>query len=187
MSDKTPKPVPLKVLQRMAAIQAGFTQTGECWEWPKSRNVQTGYGQMGYYEDGKHCVFTSHRVSLTLARGAPDLPTASALHTCDNRGCFNPEHLYWGTQADNIADMFSRGRQQDYNREHQSGEKHWTYLRGSDSLLRGEQCHSAKLTEDAVRYIRASSERPIDLARMFSVNYGAVWAIKSGRTWKHVT
>jgi hypothetical protein len=50
-----------------------------------------------------------HRLSWELANGEP-LGARLACHTCDNPPCFNPEHLFAGTVADNNRDMYAKGR-----------------------------------------------------------------------------
>lgn len=75
----------------------------ECWPW-LGANVQ-GYGQIGVQQK---TVLATH-VSLELD-GRPRPPGAYALHSCDTPSCCNPGHLRWGTQAENVADMISRGR-----------------------------------------------------------------------------
>lgn len=66
----------------------------------------TGYGQIGFL--GK--VVGVHRVSYALEHG--DIPPGmSVLHHCDNRPCFHPDHLFAGTQADNVRDMRTKGRE----------------------------------------------------------------------------
>lgn len=51
----------------------------------------------------------AHVVALILATG--EQPNGrQALHSCDNRRCVNPQHLRWGTQAENMEDMVKRGR-----------------------------------------------------------------------------
>ncbi len=65
-----------------------------------------GYGQ--FKVNGK-CK-TAHVLALELATG--EHPAGLfALHTCDVKMCVNPDHLYWGTPTQNMADMVSRNRQ----------------------------------------------------------------------------
>jgi hypothetical protein len=55
--------------------------------------------------------------------------------------------------------------------------------------LRGEQSASAKLTEDAVRFIRAryaAGDRSKDLAKMFGISVSYAWEVATGKTWRHV-
>lgn len=66
----------------------------------------TGYGQIG---SGQRNVLRCHRAAWVLEYG--QIPDGLwVLHHCDNRKCFNVEHLYLGTCKDNTRDMISRGR-----------------------------------------------------------------------------
>jgi hypothetical protein len=75
-----------------------------CWEWISSVS-SPGYGQFNY--KGVH--ISSHRLSWILTNG--EIPKdKNVLHKCDNRRCVNPDHLYLGTQSNNICDAITRGR-----------------------------------------------------------------------------
>lgn len=76
----------------------------ECWEYIGRRN-NLGYGQI--YHGGKH--LKVHRIAHAIFIG-PIPEGMSVLHKCDNRPCFNPDHLFLGTQQDNVKDMISKGR-----------------------------------------------------------------------------
>ena len=80
------------------------TQTG-CWEWNKARDA-AGYGRFWDVKDVK-----AHRYALALATGGT-MPEShiQACHKCDNPPCVNPDHLFWGEQADNSRDMSLKGR-----------------------------------------------------------------------------
>lgn len=77
----------------------------ECWEWTRARNKNYGMISVG---NGK--LRGAHIIAWELANDA-ELPAGMLIrHTCDNPPCTNPGHLLLGTQADNTADMVSRGR-----------------------------------------------------------------------------
>lgn len=75
---------------------------GDCIEWPGSKRA--GYGRRRY----KGRVWSAHRAALDEL-GILD-PTKMVLHKCDNPACVNPDHLFQGTQLDNMRDMCSKGR-----------------------------------------------------------------------------
>lgn len=74
-----------------------------CWEWTRSRN--RGYGHIGL--NGK--VFRVPRVAYRIFVG-PIRKGKKILHKCDNPPCFNPTHLYQGTQQENLDDARRRSR-----------------------------------------------------------------------------
>ena len=75
----------------------------DCWEW-KRGSRGNGYGCFKY--DGK--VIDSHRMVWFLIYG--EFPELLVCHTCDNRKCCNPNHLFLGTYKDNVDDMMEKGR-----------------------------------------------------------------------------
>lgn len=92
----------------------------------------------------------AHRVALLLATG--ERP-AVVRHTCDNPPCVNPLHLLGGTQADNVADKWARGRQGERN----------TRMSDRAAQLTGAETPQAIATRFNVS--RRSAQRYLSLAR----------------------
>jgi len=139
-----------------------YTRKGpDCWEWTGGR-YNTGYGKITAADGG----MLAHRFSFILHHGAiPD--SLFVLHRCDNRGCVNPAHLFAGTQAENVADMHAKKRDR---------------KRG----LPGASNHQAVIDETAVRVIRVSTERQVDLAARYGVAQSTISAIRKRIIWKHI-
>ena len=152
-----PKRVPLlDRLNRKTEI------VGECWEWTGKVN-KNGYGELRIPSGTSHRKQArAHRISYKIYN--PEWEGAECvLHTCDNRRCWNPAHLFLGTNADNVEDMVSKGR----NR-------------------RGSLHQFSKLTDERVGIIRSSSESAKKLAKIFGVSASAIDLCRQRKTWRHL-
>lgn len=131
----------------------------ECWPWRGVRN-SCGYGSFSIC-----CrMRTSSRVAWELTHG--EIPAGMhCLHSCDNRACCNPGHLFLGTHADNMADRDRKGRGGDLR-----GERHWR----------------AKLTNADVLAIRASTEKGTVLAKRYGVWPQAIYMVRLRQSWTHI-
>jgi hypothetical protein len=140
----------------------------ECWLWVGSKH-RHGYGVMRISGGGKtglpQKTNKAHRLAWSLTHG-PVPVGMSVLHRCDVRNCCNPEHLFLGTQADNVADMYAKGRA---NNVGAVGERVW----------------SAKLTAAQVIEIRKRTSS-IALAEEYGISYRHMRQIQSGVRWKHL-
>lgn len=76
----------------------------ECWEWTAAKN-EKGYGVFGV----KKNTDKAHRIAWKLL-GRTIPPGKFLCHHCDNPACVNPNHLFIGTNLDNVIDMIRKGR-----------------------------------------------------------------------------
>lgn len=134
-----------------------------CWNWTGTGSAD-GYGQLAIGGRTQR----AHRLSYSFHFG-PIPKGMHVCHRCDNRRCLNPDHLFLGTNADNMADKVSKGRQ-----SCTGGRK------GASHTL-------AKLTDGDIVAIRAAtgiSQRK--LAKQYGVSQVNICFIRSGRAWKHI-
>lgn len=166
-----------------------------CWNWTRGK-FRHGYGAIAH---GKRTL-KAHRVSYMLHIG--EIPEGMLVcHKCDNPQCVNPEHLFLGTPKDNTQDMILKGRKvvlrgEDNPMHHCIGERNHFYGRthsdDSKSAISAHQLGSkhkfAKLDEAAALDIYSRpNERICDLARKHGVSNAAVWQVRNGYSWTHVT
>lgn len=83
-------------------------QPDDCWLWTGATTVD-GYGQIAGKVNGKRQPLYAHRLAWEWANG-PILDGLSVLHRCDVPACVNVQHLFLGTQQDNLTDARQKGR-----------------------------------------------------------------------------
>ena len=128
-----------------------------CWRWTGLK-CKGGYGKIG--NDDK-----SHRFSYRRFIG--QIPEGMCVcHTCDNRDCVNPDHLWLGTTQDNTKDKIDKGRQ-----------------------IRGEKIGSSKLKDEDViniRKMRISGKSQKEISEKFKISRITVMLICQNKSWSHL-
>ena len=135
-------------------------KTSTCWNWTASTG-HNGYGRFrlnGKLESPHVLSYKIHNSDYVKGR--------DVCHTCDNRSCVNPDHLFLGSRSDNMIDCSNKNRN-----------------------AKGINHYNAKLCSKDIPIIRnlLESKVPIKrIAELFKVSATSISAIKSGKTWKHV-
>lgn len=152
------------IKKALITYEAHVTKQTGCWGWKGSKNPG-GYGKITVKIATKCITISAHRLSHLVHKG--EIPLGQiVLHKCDNPSCTNPEHLFLGTQLDNMKDKVSKNR-------------HSTT----------KSISNAKLSIEAVLYIWNSRKylTAKTLAFKFNVNIYTVRDIWLKRTWTHIT
>lgn len=132
-------------------------KTESCWIWQGRKHG--GYGYCKLLDEQ-----LAHRISWRIYRG--DTKGLHVLHSCDNRACVNPNHLFLGTNEDNVKDKVIKGRQ-----------------------TKGIEINTARIDEDTVREIRRLKQAywsAKEISDQLKLPYRLTCYVISGDTWKHV-
>lgn len=175
-----------------------------CWLWAGICSSH-GYGQVSINDD----TFNAHRISYYLTNPTFD-QILNVCHTCDNRICCNPHHLFAATQQENLLDMVRKGRSakgaKHGSRLHPErvargerngsrtkphrmprGERHGSKTQ-PQRMPRGEVNGMSKLTSGLVQRLRANEQNKTakEMAREIGVSSSTVARVLRRTTWKHV-
>lgn len=138
-------------------FESNIDKTLSCWIWKGSIN-KGGYGKFG--QNG-----LAHRFSYKIYVGKIG-KGKQVCHTCDNRKCVNPLHLFLGSISANMRDRDKKNRQ-----------------------AKGSKIANSILTEDkvlSIRKMRLSGEEYQQISKKFKIDWYLVRAICKNRAWKHV-
>jgi len=136
------------------------TESG-CWLWSKHLD-KNGYGVFSVMTNGRKRTLKAHRLSYEIVNGS--IPNDGHIcHKCDIPTCINPKHLFLGATQDNTQDKVNKNRQ-----------------------VIGEDQKAAKLTDQDVLDIRASSEPYSELVARYNVSLITISRVRRRLSWKHV-
>ncbi len=143
--------------ERLALCSKRDPATG-CLMW--TAGTKGGYGRIFW-----GCRYwTAHRIAWMLKFG--QIPEGkNVCHKCDTPPCIEVEHLFVGTQPENIADMIAKGR---------------------DRKAHGEAHYKAKLTDKQIQAIRADTRTISEIAFAYGVSKSLVGMIRQRVIWKHL-
>jgi len=143
-------------------------KTEACWNW-------TGY--ISNHGSGAFVIGTKrylpYRVSWEFING-PIPKGMQVCHKCDNRKCVRPDHLWLGTQKDNVQDMIEKGRQSTFDK----------------TSIRGELCGNSKLNSKQVLEIREHRKNNTldskEISKMYNISRTHVYWIWHKKVWNHI-
>lgn len=179
-----------------------------CWNWTAAKK-ENGYGIINV----NHRSVRAHRLAWLIYKG--EIPFHESyhgmcvLHKCDNRACVNPDHLFLGTQKENLEDAVKKERQAKGDRSGPSlhpekikrGKEHYSFLhpekvsRGENKsalligkMACGERHHWAKLTYEKVNEIRrlfnVEKRSQSEIVTRLNVSQSLVSLIVRNKIWK---
>ena len=145
------------------------TETG-CWNW--TGYITPRHQRAQFWLDAEKRYICASRIAWTIYRGRFDV-SLLVCHHCDNPKCVNPDHLFLGTQAENMQDCKRKGRISPPPR----------------SDRRGEKAGTAKLTTRQALAIKRrldAGELGYKLAAEFGISTAQISRIRNGTRWAHI-
>ena len=139
------------------------SKTG-CWEWSRRGTVAKSYGQF------KIAKVTYKAATISFALFVRPVPMGLCVcHKCDNPPCVRPDHLFLGTQNDNVQDCWGKGRGREFPDQ------------------KGESNVASKLTEKHVFFLRNHYKPPMSTwAKKYGVSEATLYHALKGDTWRHL-
>ena len=132
-----------------------------CWNWERGK-VKKEYGVI-YFQRHQYLV---HRISAMIFLGFDIDSSLCVCHSCDNPSCFNPDHLFIGTQQDNLIDAYKKERN-----------------------AKGEKVGTSKLKNEDIFSIRSMFNNGIpqyEIIKKFHMSHCTISNICKNKTWKHL-
>lgn len=165
----------MSISQSISNLEYNPITMSDCWNY-KGHLTHHGYGRVPLGKRNKYAY--AHRFFYEKFVG-PIPDGMEVCHKCDNTSCINPDHLFLGTQADNVHDAIQKGRFVDISLHapHRSGERN----------------SAAKLTQKQVDEIRARYVRgynrfnrgnSYELAKEFGIGIAELRNIVNHRRWR---
>lgn len=153
--------IPKLSTQLIESYWLRVSKTNSCWIWTGDTDKRYGYGRVSI-NDKK---YIASRVAWTIEHGVCPPRNKLVCHTCDNRKCVNPKHLFLGSHKQNSLDAARKRR-----------------------MCHGASHYLTTLTVLDVKKIRtavADGEKHLVVAERFKITRSAVGAIVTGKNWKH--
>ena len=145
--------------------QVDKSRNSDCWNWLGGVDTR-GYGQI-WAGSPTNKGARVHRISFNLHMG--EIPSGLLVcHTCDNKLCVNPAHLFLGTSKDNAQDK---------------------KLKGRCHHMIGEHNGRAKLSEkdiQSIRYLYGLGSCIADIARLYKTPHATLCCVVHSKTWRHL-
>lgn len=145
-------------------LRSKSRQQGECLAWKGFINPKTGYASLQF----NRVHYLAHRFTWLIHRG-PIPDGLMVLHTCDNRPCCNPDHLFLGTHQDNMDDAKAKNRFKP-----PLGEAH------------GQSKLKTKQVLNIIRLVTVEGLSQSAVARRYGVHQCNVSRIVGKKRWAHI-
>lgn len=147
-------------VERFWSKVSNYGDPDKCWEWQASKTPQ-GYG---HFPLGRTIQIAS-RIAWEISRG--DVPQLHVLHSCDNPSCCNPDHLFLGTNHQNVLDSVNKHRR---------------------APKRGEMNGRHKINAEQAQEIRKRYAQDNTLQKDLAIEYGIsqvqIGHIVHGKAWR---